>query len=246
MSASASIWIGFDPREADAFAVCRASILRHLTLPIPIHGLVLGDLQARQLHTRPMSRVDGQLIDLLSRRADYSGAISTEHANARFFVPYIARSGWALFMDGDMLVRTNIARVFERLDSKYAVYCVKHDHRPSGARKMDGQLQTIYERKNWSSFAIFNCDHPANKSLTLELLNRLPGRDLHRFCWLDESEIGALDPAWNVLVGHSDPAIEPHVVHFTSGTPAMPGYESAPYADVWRQERDAWARGREW
>jgi hypothetical protein len=32
---------------------------------------------------------------------------------------------------------------------------------------------------------VFNCDHPANRALTLDLINTVPGRDLHRFCWLD-------------------------------------------------------------
>jgi hypothetical protein len=28
---------------------------------------------------------------------------------------------------------------------------------------MDGQAQTRYARKNWSSVMVFNCDHPANE-----------------------------------------------------------------------------------
>lgn len=248
MRGGPSIWIGFDPREADAFAVCRATILRRHTQPIPVRGLVLEDLQRRGLYTRPVTRDGGQLIDVLSRREDYSGAMSTEHAIARFFVPHIAREGWALFTDGDMLARGNMARVFERLDPKFAVYCVKHDHRPNSATKMDGQVQTAYPRKNWSSFMIFNCEHEANRDLTLAALNLLPGRDLHRFCWLDDEEIGELNPAWNFLVGHSDPAAipDPQMVHFTEGTPSMPGYEEGLYADEWRRARTRWARGREW
>jgi hypothetical protein len=48
---------------------------------------------------------------------------------------------------------------------------------------------------------LFNCDHPSNKKLTVEMINTLPGRDLHRFCWLEDDEIGELDPGWNWLVG---------------------------------------------
>ena len=33
-----SIWVGFDPREADAFAVTRHSINKHLITPIPVRG----------------------------------------------------------------------------------------------------------------------------------------------------------------------------------------------------------------
>jgi hypothetical protein len=167
--------------------------------------------------------------------------MSTEHANARFLVPHLAHHGWALFVDGDVLARANLVRVFDGLDKGKAVYCVQHQYEPINSSKMDGQVQTIYSRKNWSSFMIFNCDHPANKALTLDLINTTPGRDLHRFCWLEDTDIGALDPSWNFLVGHTDPAIEPNVVHFTDGVPNMPGYETVPYSDEWRAELSRWA-----
>jgi len=241
-----SIWIGWDPREAAAFAVARSSIKRRLSQPIPISGLVLDDLMDAGLYKRPTTtkiNAEGrvEMVDLLSARPDYDGRIATQHANARFLVPHLAKSGWALFMDGDMLARGNLARVFDRLDPKYAVYCVKHDHRPVDGIKMDGQVQTNYSRKNWSSLAIFNCDHAANKALTLEAVNTLPGRDLHRFCWLHDDQIGELDPKWNFLVGHTDPSIDPDLVHFTDGVPDMPGYENVPYADEWRAELRKWA-----
>jgi lipopolysaccharide biosynthesis glycosyltransferase len=247
-----SIWIGFDPREAGAFAVARHTIRKHLTQPIPIYGLVLSRLQAAGLYKRPtQTKVNGdghvEMVDVLSAREDYDGRISTQHALSRFLVPHVAKTGWALFLDGDMLVRANVARLFAGLDGRKALYCVKHRHEPEASTKMDGQVQTKYERKNWSSFMAFNCDHRANKSLTLDLINTAPGRDLHAFKWLDphggEELIGELDPSWNFLVGHSDPSIVPKVAHFTSGTPEMAGYENAPFADEWRNERDDWAHG---
>lgn len=237
-----SIWIGFDPREADAFAVCRHSINRHLIAPIPVRGVVLTDLRTGGLYTRPTKRgADGRLIDELSIRPDYDGAISTEFACSRFLVPRLAKSGWALFMDCDMLVRADLQKLFDLADPSKAVLVVKHDHRPTETIKMDGQLQTRYARKNWSSVMMFNCDHPANRALTLDLINTVPGRDLHRFCWLDDAEIGDLNVRWNWLVGHSDPAIEPAIVHFTDGIPTMPGYEDCAYADEWRAAMERWA-----
>jgi hypothetical protein len=106
---------------------------------------------------------------------------------------------------------------------------------------MDGQIQTKYLKKNWSSFCIFDADHPSNRVLTPEVVNSLPGRDLHRFCWLRDDEIGELDPTWNWLAGESEPMDEPNVVHHTLGSPALPGYESVPFADEWRAELNAWA-----
>lgn len=243
MRSHPSVWIGWDPREAAAFAVARHTARSHLTQCTPIYGLVLSDLKDRGLYTRP-TQLKPSACDRPILWDSISGApMSTEHAISRFLVPTLAKTGWALFMDGDMLVRGNLARMFEMLDPKFAVYCVKHEYHPRPGRKMDGQEQTAYARKNWSSFCVFNAEHEANQALTIDLVNRLPGRDLHRFCWLDDDEIGALDPAWNWLVGHSSVSIEPQVVHFTEGVPDMPGYEHVPYAEEWRAVRNEWARG---
>jgi hypothetical protein len=239
---SFSIWIGFDPREAAAFAVARESVQKHVPRHWPVYGLVLSKLIERGLYTRPMEMRPGVdcaiMWDVLS-----DAPMSTQHACARFLVPHLAEFGWAVFMDGDMMVRAPMSPMIHVLDRKFAVYCVKHKFDPPAGVKMDGQQQTRYPKKNWSSFMVFNVDHPSNKKLTLEMINVLPGRDLHRFCWLEDDEIGELPPEWNFLVGHSDPAIEPKCIHWTSGTPDMRGYEDASFADEWRLERDNWALG---
>lgn len=237
MDKRTSIWIGFDPREAAAFAVCRDSIRRNLTQPIPVNGVVLDDLRRLGTYTRPIEFKNGQLYDPISE-----APMSTEFAIARFFVPHLADTGWALFMDCDMLVRSSLARLFEQIDPQYAVYCVKHNHIPDETVKMDGQSQTRYARKNWSSFCIFNCDHPSNKRLTLKMLNTLPGRDLHRFCWLNDDEIGELGSEWNHLVGETTAAVRPNVLHFTTGGPWMDGFEDVDYADQWQEALRQWAR----
>lgn len=259
-----TVFIGWDPREAAAFAVARRSMLRHAS-GLDVRGLILSDLEASGLHRRPLVRDIGHLYDTLSARKGYNGAIATEHANARFLAPWLAAQavgragalpatdrtergaqlnvGWVLFVDGDILLRADIRGLFDGLDPDKAVYVVQHEHRPPAGLKMDGQAQTAYARKNWSSVMALNTHHPANRKLTLELVNTAPGRDLHAFCWLKARDIGALEPRWNFLVGHSDPAIVPALVHFTEGVPDMPGYENVPYAAEWRAERDAWARG---
>ena len=234
-----SIWIGFDHREAQAFAVCRHSVDRRLTQQVRIRGLVLSDLERMGIYNRPWERRDnGQLWDLIS-----DAPMSTEFACSRFLTPILAKTGWALFMDCDILCRTSLARLFEQSIDRYAVMVVKHVHVPDYQVKMDGQQQVQYARKNWSSVMLFNCEHPANKALTHELVNSIPGRDLHRFCWLDDELIGELDPAWNYLVGHTKlPADRaPHLVHFTDGIPSMRGYENVEYADEYRRELELWA-----
>lgn len=230
------IWIGYDKREFAAFSVARHSMRRHMTQPLPVHGLVLSELQRQGLYQRPIesrrSAVDRPIMwDVIS-----DAPMSTEHANARFLVPLLAQTGLAMFCDGDFLFRGNVCRLFEKLEPGFAVWCVKHKYEPAAGTKMDGQTQTQYPRKNWSSLMVFDVDHPANRGLTLDMVNTLPGRDLHRFCWLDDSEIGELPPEWNFLVGHSDPAIDPKAVHFTSGLPDMAGYENTPFAEEWHAE----------
>ena len=188
------------------------------------------------MRRRKHERRDGRLWDVIS-----DAPMATEFAISRFLVPILAKTGWALFLDADMLALADLAELFEVADDRFAVMCVKHDYKSPRSEKMDGRAQTAYPRKNWSSLCLWNCDHPANALLTVERVNSLPGRDLHRFCWLDDDLIGDLDPAWNYLVGHSSPAIKPKIVHFTEGWPGLKGYENVPYADEWREARDAWA-----
>lgn len=235
-----SIWIGFDPREAAAYAVARHSAQANAAC-IPVHGVVLDDLRRDGLYTRATEIRPGFDRPILWDTVS-DAPMATEFAISRFFVPHLAKKGWALFMDCDVLVRMNLHKLFEKLEHKYAVYCVKHDHKPANDFKMDGQIQTLYPRKNWSSVMVFNCEHPSNRWLTPENINSTPGRDLHRFCWLNDDEIGELDPHWNWLAGHSSKDILPRIVHHTDGSPCMRGYEDAPYADEWTAVLRSWAR----
>lgn len=253
-----SIWIGFDPREGSAFAVAKHSLRRHLNVPIPIRGLVLSELQASGLYSRDVAvhvnplTGDRQLYDPIS-----AAPMATEFAISRFLVPHLANKlmrnvsgrsqpqSWALFVDSDVLSRSSVEEIFKEaeLHPEYAVMCVKHSFNPPEGIKMDGQAQVRYARKNWSSVMLFNVNHPANASLTPELVNALPGRDLHRFCWLADNEIGELATGWNYLVGHhtSNDAPAPALVHFTDGIPTMRGYEDCEFADEWRAELALWA-----
>jgi hypothetical protein len=233
-----SVWIGYDRREADAYAVARFSLKRKALLPYPVRGLMLDELRRAGLYTRPTEVRDGRLWDTISE-----APMSTEFACSRFLVPFLAASeGWALFVDSDVLFRADVGKLFRACGPSKAVMCVKHRHEPPEGVKMDGQAQLRYARKNWSSVMAFNLSHPANKRLTLEMVNSRPGRDLHAFCWLEDNEIGDLGQEWNWLVGHSDPAIDPKIVHFTDGIPTMPGYETCAYADEWRATLEAWVQ----
>jgi hypothetical protein len=233
-----SIFVGYDGRETESFAVCRHT-LRQFAPDIPVHAISLDDMRGAGLYWRPTSTRDGRLWDDISE-----APMSTEFAISRFLTPILAKSafrtGWALFMDCDVLARTDVHALFDELDQRDAVACVQHRFAPPEGLKMDGQLQVQYARKAWSSVVAYNLDHASNRKLTVDLVNRVPGRDLHAFCWLRDEEIGELAPRWNYLVGHTETDAPPALVHFTSGGPWLDAYRDVPYADEWRAARAAW------
>jgi hypothetical protein len=226
------IYIGWDAAQIRACRIAEDSLHARAQIRHQVRPLALPALVRSGLYTRPTIY---PTADKPSYWDEISQApMSTGHAIARFLVPALCQyEGWALFTDGDVLFRRDVAELFALADDSKAVQVVQHDYAPAEHAKMEGQAQTRYHRKNWSSVLLFNCAHPSNAELTVELVNTVPGRDLHRFCWLDDAQIGALDPCWNFLVGHSDPSIDPAICHFTEGTCDMPGYEHVAFSDEW-------------
>ncbi len=223
------VFVGFDSREPSAYRVCVSSLLAHASRPLSIHPIVEPHVRATGLYRRAHERRDGRLWDVLSQ-----APMSTEFALTRFLVPQLAAGDWALFCDCDFLWRADVHRLFELADPAFAVMVVPHRQEVGSAVKMDGQVQTAYHRKNWSSLMLWNVRHPKHAALP-EALAGWAGRRLHGFEWLDDADIGFLPEAWNWLEGHSSPQIEPLVVHHTRGTPDMAGYEQVAYADEWRR-----------
>lgn len=223
-------FLGWDANEIQAYNVAETSLYLQ-TGRLKARAERISILSLFPHYNRPTTQMpSGQLFD------EHSGApMSTSHAIARFFVPFVCRyQGWALFTDGDVLFRESVANLFALADPQYAVMVVQHPPQLEEGTKKAGHIQQAYPRKNWSSVMLFNCGHPANEALTLEVLNTLPGRDLHAFKWLDDSLIGALPSKWNHLVGVSGPPDEePALVHFTLGTPNLPGQGTGPYVEDW-------------
>jgi len=234
-----NIYIGYDHREKEAFDVCKHSILKYCP-DANIIPLNHKSLRKQGFFSRPwIIDEEGSFKDMRDERP-----FSTEFAFTRFLVPHVhaemgkGQSNWAIFMDCDMLLTCDISKILEVADASKAVMVVKHEYnytdKPLEAIKMDGCAQTSYNRKNWSSFILWNCNHPANKSLTLEHVNFMSGSWLHAFSWLKDEEIGELTAEWNWLEGHSPADVEPKALHYTRGTPDMAGFENAAYADEWR------------
>ena len=223
------VFIGFDPSELIASAVASASIRATTVKHVDVRRLALDEIRAKGWYTRPTEHRDGQLWDVLSE-----APMSTEHAIARFWVPALMqRRGWALFTDGDVLFRDDVMALFALADARYAVQVVQHPPLLDTAQKKTGHVQTVYQRKNWSSVVLWNCPHPAHDALTPKVLNTWPGRDLHRFAWLDDALIGALPSRWNWLANVSAPDSNPAIVHYTLGMPYLEGHREDPFADEW-------------
>jgi len=222
------VFVGWDSREDIAYQVCRHSILKRASIPVAVTPIVRRDLIDQGLYRRTEDPL-----------------ASTEFTYTRFFVPYLAGyEDWALFCDCDFLWLGDIANLTTLIDDSYAIMCVHHDHRPTQKTKMDGKTQTVYPRKNWSSMVLYNCGHPANRSLTPEVVSAQTGAFLHRFQWLEDSLIGAVPETWNWLEGWSAKPEKgaPSIVHFTRGGPWFPQWQDVDYGELWVAERDEYLR----
>lgn len=217
------IFIGFDERETVAWHVLTHSILARTSQPVsfvPLSLKSLGKLMWREKN--PLQ--------------------STDFSFSRFLTPHLSNyEGWSLFMDCDMLVLEDIAKLWAVRDDKYAVMCVKHDHQPKETLKFLGATQTPYAKKNWSSVMLFN--NAKCNSLTPEFVNTASGLELHQFKWLaDDSLIGDIPRRWNHLVGYSAPNAHAANVHFTLGGPYFRDYADCEFASDWTNERQAMLR----
>lgn len=224
-----AVFIGYDHREVDAYRACVESLTAHARGRFTVHPvsyLFLGTL-----YRRPVVRTERGFWDPISK-----APMSTEFSLARFWVPFLKQSGPALYCDGDFMFRAPIEELFELFDERYAVQVVKHEYTPVEASKMDGQLQTAYPRKNWSSLMLFNSDMVLGATADeefLTMLNSANGLGLHQLHWLPDTLIGALPAEWNWLAGVNPPNPNPKAVHYTLGIPRMRGYENAPFAEEW-------------
>jgi hypothetical protein len=213
------VFIGFDPREAVAFSVLSYSIQARASRPVSITPLMLSQL--RGVLTRERHPLQ-----------------STDFSFSRFLVPYLSGfEGWSLFMDCDMLMLDDVAKLYELRDERYAAMVVKHAHAPRETVKFLDQPQSPYTKKNWSSVVLFNNAHC--RALTPEYVNTASGLDLHQFRWLDhEAAIGALPRQWNHLVGYDAPRPDAALVHYTLGGPYFDEFRDCEYAAQWFAERD--------
>jgi lipopolysaccharide biosynthesis glycosyltransferase len=146
--------------------------------------------------------------------------------------------GWALFIDGDMILRDDIVKLWELKDESKAVMVVKHDYKTKMVKKYLGSKNEDYPCKNWSSVILWNCGHPSNRQITPEFIQTATGAQVHRFTWLTDDEIGELPKEWNWLdieYEHNDNA---KLVHYTLGTPCFQEFANqGNFSNEWHRER---------
>ena len=211
------LFIGYDLREPVVYHVCVNSIVRHASHPVAVTPLALKNLGGYVERHR-----DG----------------SNQFTYSRFLVPQLMDwSGWALYIDGDMLLRTDIAELWNLRDETKAALCVHHDYKTRLREKYLGAKNQDYPRKNWSSVMLWNCSHPANRALSLEFVQAATGAQLHRFTWLSDELIGELPVEWNWLADELGPNPEAKLLHWTLGAPCFKEFADAPMAEEWHRER---------
>ena len=228
MNTSIPIFIGYDTRERAATNVLIDSLYQKSSTPLAITPIVLNNLKSNGMYWR-----------------ERDSKQSTDFSFSRFLVPMLMNyQGWAIFMDCDMLCRDDITKLWDQRDETKALMCVKHNHIPNETSKFLGEVQSKYQKKNWSSLMMFNCSRCL--SLTLDYVNNASGLELHQFKWLEnDNDIGAITGYWNYLVD-VDKTIDstknkevPPLVHWTLGGPWFYDFKTndSDLSDEWFESR---------
>lgn len=205
------VFAGYEAREAIGWSVFQESLMQYASQPVSVTAL--SGLQR-----------------------DGSNAFAFE----RFRIPEICNfGGWAIYCDGsDMMLRSDIAELYELRDETKAVQVVHHTYKTGHPRKYIGTRMASdnidYPRKNWSSVILWNCAHPSNILLRQGLIDSVEGSYLHRFGWLNDDEIGVLPQEWNHLVREFAPNANAKLAHYTLGIPGFLCYYDDEFATDWR------------
>lgn len=215
------VFIGFDQKEEIAFHVLSSSIHRYSSKPVSITPIRLS-----------------QIKDIFNRKSNKLE--STEFSFSRFLVPYLSEyEGYSIFMDCDMLFLDDISKLWDIKDDKYAVMATKHDYTPKSDKKFLGNVQSKYEKKNWSSMMIFN--NAKCKALSSEYVNSASGLELHQFKWLkNDGLIGDIPLKWNYLVDECNKGEDENKdsicnLHYTLGGAYFAEYENSSYSKIWKE-----------
>lgn len=212
------LFCGYEPAEAIGFHVFVHSVLQRASAPVSIVPLAsLG---------MPVG--------------------SNSFTLSRFLVPWLCGyKGHAIFADAsDMLMLGDVAELDRLFDDRFAVQVVQHPtYETRHPRKYIGTAlegnNLNYERKNWASLMLINCEHPSwamhdpaqvSKTHPLEML-QMSGA-------VNRDEVGDLPACWNVLADEGQPLNGAKLLHWTAGIPGFTHYRDAPGAEHWHAARN--------
>ena len=120
-----TIYIGYDPREELAFQTLVKSLQDNSKSELNIIKLDQTALRSAGLYRRAWTQEinSTQKIDLVDNKP-----FSTDFSFTRFLIPHLNQyDGYAIFMDCDMLVRSDIMEVFEKYSAPvHGLSCIWH------------------------------------------------------------------------------------------------------------------------
>ena len=219
------IYIGFDQREAVVYHTFVQSLIENASIPLDITPLAVRNLKGYE-----------------EKHEDKSN----DFVYSRFLTPFLNDfKGWAIFADGDMICQADIKELLDLRDDSKALQVVKHDYKTKAYQKYLGNINQDYPRKNWSSVILWNCAHPKHKILTPDFIANQPGKYLHRFSWLEDSEIGELPKEWNWLATEYPNNEQANIIHYTLGTPCFKDYRNTEMSDIWLKKHNRLNDGME-
>jgi len=214
-----NLFCGYDDREAIGYHVFCSSVISQSSVPVAF--IPLSNLSFK--------------------------CGSNKFTVSRFAIPALMNfTGKAIFMDAsDMLMLKDIAlyeKELNNLDAPVAV--VKHQYKTSNSIKYIGTQMECenkdYERKNWASMMLINCEHPAWKQMTIQKIANENVLDLLQFKFLCDFEIAELDQSFNVLADENQDMDGAKLLHWTAGIPHFDFYKNARGAEHWWAEHNKW------
>lgn len=199
------VFVGVDARQPVAYTVARASIEQHSSKPVSIAALKLSQL--------PIVRQG-----------------LTSFTFSRYLVPWLCNyEGHALFVDGDILCRGDIAEL--PWDSEAAVSVVKHET----VRKGGETVSVAFERPSVMLFNNTKC-----RKLTPEYVQNGKPQSLE---WA--GQVAELPPEWNYLVGYNS-GQNAKLAHYTMGIPVYEETAKDEFAQEWGAVLQSTARTCSW
>jgi hypothetical protein len=211
------IFVGLTHERPFVTEVCKESILLHNP------GVSIFPMHPQHIHGWTRKRPADQY---------------TDHTIARFMCPAFCNfKGYSIFMDDDFIVECNLKETFRYINDMQAVSVVQHRYNPtkikypSTGNKVDNN--SSFQRKNWSSFMLFNNEHPDCQRLTLDYVNNAPASDLLHFKWTETPFIGKMPLQYNFLVDEYGPIKNIKNYHYTLGGPWADETKSCDFAKKW-------------